>query len=110
MNHWLFLAVAIAAEVIATTAMKMSEGFSRLMPSLLVVAGYAVAFYCMAQTLRVVPVGVVYAIWSGVGIVLITAIGWRCFGQKLDTPALIGMALIIAGVVVMNLFSKSVVH
>jgi multidrug transporter EmrE-like cation transporter len=107
MNKWLILGIAIMAETMATAALKSSEGFTRLVPSVLVVVGYAVAFYCLSVTLRVIPVGIAYAIWSGVGIILITIIGWTLFGQKLDAPALIGMALIIAGVVIMNVFSKS---
>jgi len=110
MKNWLFLFVAIFAEVIATSSLKASAGFSRLGPSLLAVAGYGVAFYCLSLTLRTIPVGVAYAIWSGVGIVLVTLIAWLIFGQKLDLPAVAGMALIIAGVVVLNLFSKSTVH
>ncbi|MFC2972753.1 DMT family transporter [Azotobacter bryophylli] len=110
MKNWLFLFVAIFAEVIATSSLKASAGFSRLGPSLLAVAGYGVAFYCLSLTLRTIPVGVAYAIWSGVGIVLVTLIAWLIFGQKLDLPAVAGMALIIAGVVVLNLFSKSAVH
>lgn len=110
MKNWLFLFVAIFAEVIATSSLKASAGFSRLGPSLLAMAGYGVAFYCLSLTLRTIPVGVAYAIWSGVGIVLVTLIAWLIFGQKLDLPAVAGMALIIAGVVVLNLFSKSAVH
>ncbi|HVK98194.1 MAG TPA: SMR family transporter [Dongiaceae bacterium] len=110
MKHWLFLAVAILSEVIATSALKGSDGFSRLWPSLLVVAGYGIAFYFLSLTLKVIPVGVAYAVWSGVGIVLITLVAWMFMGQKLDPPALAGMALIVAGVVVMNVFSRSVAH
>lgn len=102
-----FLGVAIVAEVVATSALKASEGFSRWLPSLVVVVGYAIAFYFLSLTLRTIPVGVAYAIWSGLGIVLITAVGWIVFGQRLDLPALAGMGLIIAGVLVMNLFSRS---
>lgn len=105
MNKWLCLGIAIVAETIATSAMKASEGFTRLAPSAVVVVGYLIAFYFLSLTLRTVPVGVAYAIWSGVGIVLITAVGWLLYGQKLDLPALLGMGLIIAGVVVMNVFS-----
>lgn len=110
MKNWFFLFVAIFAEVIATSSLKASAGFSRLGPSLLAVAGYGIAFYCLSLTLRTIPVGIAYAIWSGVGIVLVTLIAWLIFGQKLDLPAVAGMALIIAGVVVLNLFSKSAVH
>lgn len=107
MNNWLYLALAIVSETIATSALKSSEEFSRLWPTLVVVAGYCAAFYFLAMTLRTIPVGVAYAIWSGVGVLLITLVGWLVYDQKLDAPALIGMALIVAGVVVMNLFSKS---
>lgn len=104
------LVVAIAAEVVATTALGRSDGFTRLGPSLITVAGYAVAFYFLSLTLRVMPTGVVYAVWSGMGIVFITAIGWFWFGERLDLPALIGLGLIIAGVMVVNLFSKTLLH
>ena len=110
MKHWLFLSIAIAAEVVATSALKASDGFSRLWPALLVVAGYGAAFFFLSLTLRVIPIGVAYAVWSGVGIVLITLVAWLLFGQALDTPAILGMALIVAGVVVMNVFSKAVAH
>ena len=106
--HYLQLAIAIIAEVIGTTALKASDGFSRPGPSLLVVAGYGLAFYFMSLVIKTLPVGVTYAIWSGMGIVLITLVGMVMFRQLPDGPALIGMALIIAGVVVMNLFSKTV--
>ncbi len=105
---WLFLAVAIVAEVFATSALKASSGFTRLWPTLGTVGGYLVSFYFLSLTLRELPVGVVYAIWSGVGIVAISLIGWLVFKQALDLPALLGIALIVAGVVVMKAFSKSV--
>ena len=108
--NWLYLAVAIVLEVIATSALKASEGFTRLGPSLIVVVGYAAAFFMLSLTLRTMPVGVVYAVWSGVGVVLITLVGWLWFKQELDIPAFIGIALISSGVVVLNFFSKSVVH
>jgi len=107
---WVYLAIAIAAEVVATTALKASEGFTRLYPALVTVAGYGIAFYCLALTLRVIPVGVAYAIWSGVGIVAISLIGYFAFRQTLDTAALIGIGLIVAGVIVLNVFSRSVGH
>jgi len=107
MNKWVILGIAVLAETVATSAMKSSEGFTRLVPSVIVVIGYAIAFYFLSITLKEIPVGIAYAIWSGIGIVLISLVGWIMFGQKLDTPALIGMALIISGVVVMNVFSKS---
>ena len=110
MKNWLFLAIAIVSETIATSALKSSVGFTRLMPSLLVVAGYGIAFYFLSLTLRTIPIGIAYAVWSGVGIVLIALVGWLVFGQKLDTPALLGMGLIVAGVVVMNVFSKTAQH
>ena len=108
--NWLYLAVAIVLEVLATSALKASEGFTRLWPSLLVVLGYAGAFYLLSLTLRSLPVGVVYAVWSGAGVVLITLAGWLLFGQKLDAPAFVGIALISAGVVVLNFFSRAVPH
>ncbi len=110
LRNWLLLLAAIVSEVIATSALKSSEGFSRFLPSVIVVVGYGIAFYCLALTLRVIPLGVVYAVWSGFGIVLITLFGWLLFGQKLDFPALLGVVLIAAGVVVMNVFSKTMGH
>lgn len=107
---YLFLAIAILAEVFATTAMKVSEGFTKPLPSGATVIGYAIAFYFLSLTLKTIPTGVAYAIWSGVGIVLISAIAWAFHGQKLDLPAMLGLGLILAGVVVMNVFSKSVAH
>ncbi|SCY15711.1 DMT family transporter [Microvirga guangxiensis] len=107
---YLYLGVAIVAEVVATSALKASEGFSRLGPSLIVLFGYGLAFFFLSLTLRAIPVGIAYAIWSGIGIVLISAVGWIWFKQALDMPAIIGMGLIIAGVVVVNMFSKSVSH
>ena len=107
---YVYLLVAIVAEVIATSALKASDGFSRVGPVALVVAGYGIAFYMLSLTLRTIPVGIAYAMWSGLGIVLISIASRVLFGQKLDAPALIGMALIIAGVLVMNLWSKSSAH
>ena len=107
---YIWLMTAIIAEVIATTSLKLSEGFSRLWPSVATIAFYAVAFYCLSLTMRTSPTGVIYAIWSGAGIVLIGAVGWLFLDQKLDWPAVAGMALIILGVLVINLFSKSVAH
>lgn len=107
---YLYLAIAIVAEVIATSSLKACESFTRLWPSVVVVVGYAVAFYFLSLTLRSLSVGIVYAIWSGAGIVLVSIIAWILFGQKLDVPAIVGIALIIAGVAVINLFSKSVAH
>lgn len=104
------LLVAIVCEVLATSSLKASEGFTRLWPSLLSVAGYAIAFYCLAGTLKTIPTGIAYALWSGIGIVLISVVGWLVFEQRLDAPAIIGIALIAAGVIVINVFSKSVAH
>ena len=108
--HWLYLAIAIIAEVTATSFLRASAGFTKLLPSVVVVIGYGVAFFFLSLTLEDIPVGIGYAIWSGVGVTLLAAIGWLVLGQKLDAPAIIGMALIVAGVVVMNLFSKTVTH
>ena len=107
MNGYAWLAIAIVAEVVATSALKASDGFTRPGPTVVVTIGYLIAFYCLSHTMKTVPVGISYAIWSGVGIVLITAIGWVAFKQRLDLPALIGMGLIVAGVLVINLFSKA---
>ena len=107
---WVYLLLAIVSEVVATSARKSSESFSRLWPSVLTVVGYGVAFYLLSLTLREMPVGIAYAIWSGVGIVLVSLAAVVLFGQKLDLPALIGMGLIVAGVIVINVCSKSVVH
>lgn len=105
---YIYLSMAIILEVIATSALKASDGFTRPWPSIITAAGYAAAFYCLSLTLRTMPVGVAYAIWSAVGIVLIAAVGWVFYRQSLDAPALIGIALIIVGVLVVNLFSKSI--
>ncbi|MDP3895145.1 MAG: multidrug efflux SMR transporter [Mesorhizobium sp.] len=108
-NH-AWLVAAIAFEVMATTALKETQGFTRLAPSLLTIAGYALAFYFLSLPLRTLPVGIVYAIWCGGGIVLITAIGFFVYRQALDLPALAGIVLIMAGVLVINLFSATIRH
>ncbi|MBN1278451.1 MAG: multidrug efflux SMR transporter [Chlorobium sp.] len=108
--HWIYLMTAIISEVVATTALKSTEGFTRLWPSLLVGAGYTSAFYFLSLTLRYFPVGVVYAIWSGVGVALVTLAGWFFYHQRLDAGAIAGIVLIVTGVLVLNLFSRSVVH
>ncbi|HMN55682.1 MAG TPA: SMR family transporter [Ottowia sp.] len=110
MKNHLFLLGAIVSEVLATSALKSSEGFTRWGPSALVVVGYALAFWLLSLTLRSIPVGVAYATWSGLGIVLITVVAWLLHGQRLDAWALLGMALIVAGVLIMNLLSKSSAH
>ncbi len=110
MNAYLALGIAIVAEVIATTALKASDSFSRPLPALLTVTGYAIALFFLSITLRTVPTGIAYAIWSGLGIVLITLVSFVVYQQKIDLPGLLGMALIVAGVVVLNVFSKSAAH
>lgn len=110
MIAYLYLAIAIVAEVIATTALRAADGFTVLLPSAISIAGYVVAFYFLSLTLRGMPVGIAYAIWSGVGIVLVSLAGWVIYRQLLDLPALIGMGLIMAGVIVINVFSKTAVH
>ncbi|AOI78550.1 multidrug transporter [Burkholderia sp. NRF60-BP8] len=105
-----WLAIAIVAEVIGTSALRAADGFTRLWPSVLVVAGYGVAFYCLSLTLRTMPVGIIYAVWSGAGIVLITLVAMLLYRQVPDVPAVIGLGLIISGVVVLNLFSKMQAH
>lgn len=110
MKAYFFLLVAILCEIGATTALKMSEQFTRLWPGVLTVAGYGVAFYCLSLALRTIPVGVAYAVWSGVGIVFIALIGWLAFKQRLDLPAVVGMAMIVVGVLIINLFSKTASH
>ncbi|MCK0166358.1 SMR family transporter [Jannaschia sp. S6380] len=107
---WFYLILAIAAETIGTTALKISDGFTRLWPSVMTGLAYAASFWLLAQVLRTIPVGVAYAIWSGLGIVFIAGIGWLAFGQRLDAPALIGIALIVAGIMVMQLFSGTTGH
>lgn len=107
MQHWGFLAIAIVAEVAGTTALKASDGFTRLWPSLIVVAGYSVAFFFLSLSLRYIPVGIAYAIWAGLGVVLIVLSSWLIYGQKLDLAAVVGIALIVAGVAILNLVSKA---
>lgn len=104
------LALAILCEVIATSALKASSGFTRLGPSLVVVIGYGVAFYCLSLSLRTIPLGIVYAVWSGSGVALITLIGWLVYGQVLDLAAILGLSLIVSGVLVLNLFSRVASH
>ena len=110
MQVYFLLALAILAETAGTTALQASQQFTRFWPSVIVVLAYAISFYLLALTLRYMPVGVVYAIWSGLGIVFIAAIGYVIFGQKLDLPAILGTGLILAGIVVIQLFSRSAPH
>ncbi|WP_368926117.1 multidrug efflux SMR transporter SsmE [Serratia marcescens] len=110
MSGFMYLTMAIVAEVIATTMLKASEGFTRLWPSLLVVLGYGVAFWGLSMVVKSMPLGIVYAIWSGMGIVLVSVAAVFVYQQKLDWPAIVGMGLIIAGVLVINILSKASVH
>lgn len=110
MQTFIFLAVAILAEVAATTALRASQGFTQVVPSVIVVVGYGTAFFFLSLTLRDMPIGIAYAIWSGLGIVLISVLAWAIYGQKLDGPALLGMAFIVAGVLIINLLSDSTTH
>ena len=108
--HFIYLTIAIISEVIATSALKASDGFSRLFPAVLVVVGYAAAFYFLSLSLRAIPVGIACAIWSGVGVVLISIVGAILFKQRLDTPAMVGIGLVVSGVVVLSVFSKVTPH
>jgi small multidrug resistance pump len=110
MQHWTYLAIAILSEVAATSALKASAGLSRLWPSVVVIVGYGISFYFLSLTLKSIPVGIAYAVWSGAGVALITLIAWLFFSQKLDLPAILGLLLIVAGVVVLNLYSKVKLH
>lgn len=108
--HYIYLIFAIFAETIGTTALQASQQFSRLWPSVLVVIAYGISFYLLALALKFMPVGIVYAIWSGLGIVMIAIIGFVVFGQRLDLPAVLGLSLIIVGILVIHLFSNSATH
>jgi len=108
--HYIYLFFAVIAETIGTSALQASQQFTRLWPSLLVIVAYGTAFYLLSLTLKTLPVGIMYAIWSGFGIMLIALIGWIVFGQKLDLPAIIGMGLILCGILVINLFSGTATH
>lgn len=109
MKNWLFLSIAIFSEVVATSALKASDGFTQYLPTALVVVGYGAAFYFLSLTLRTIPVGVAYAVWSGAGVALITVIAWLIYGQKLNGPSILGISLIVCGVVVLNVFSRPTV-
>ena len=110
MNGLTYLILAIISEVIATTVLKASDGFSRLYPSIVVVVGYCFSFWALSQVVKVMPLGIAYAIWSGLGIVLVSVAAGFVYQQKLDLPAIVGMTLIIAGVLVINLLSNSTSH
>ena len=108
--HWIYLTIAILSEVIATSSLKAADGFTRWAPSLIVVIGYSASFYFLSLTLRTVPVGVAYAIWSGVGVALVSLIGWAIYNQSLNWATFIGITFICVGVIVLTLFSKTVSH
>lgn len=110
MSHWFYLSIAIVAEVIGTSFLKESAGLTKLVPSVVVVIGYVVAFYCLGLTLKTLPIGIAYAIWAGAGVALMAIAGYVFFRQMLDAPAVVGILLIVSGVAVINLFSTSVGH
>ncbi|MFC5696847.1 DMT family transporter [Pseudomonas sp. GCM10022186] len=110
MTGYIYLAIAIAAEVIATTSMKAIDGFNKPLPLILVIGGYAIAFWMLTMVVRSIPVGIAYAIWAGLGIVLVSIAALVLYQQKLDAPAMFGMGLIVSGVVVIQLFSSSTGH
>jgi small multidrug resistance pump len=107
---YLYLGIAIIAEVVATSALKSSQGFTKPLSSIVVVVGYCIAFYCLSIVLKTIPIGIAYAIWAGLGIVLITIVGYFFYQQKLDAAAVIGMTLIVGGVIIINVFSTSLTH
>lgn len=107
MTNYLFLFIAIVSEVAGTTALKATDGFTKFWPSVITVLAYCVAFYFLSLTVKTIPVGIAYAIWAALGIVLITGIAWIVYDQALDLPAIAGLALIIAGVLVINIFSET---
>jgi len=110
MKPWFFLAAAIVSEVIATSALKSTHGFTRLLPSTIVVIGYGASFYLLSVSLKSIPVGIAYSVWAGIGIALVTLIAWLIYGQKLDGWGFLGIGLIVSGVGVLNLLSKVSVH
>ena len=107
---YLYLAIAIVGEVVGTAALKATEEFTRLIPSLIVIVGYGTAFFFLTLALRTIPVGIAYVVWAGIGIVLVSAASWVLYKQSLDAPAIVGIALIVVGVVVINAFSSSISH
>ena len=110
MNNWVYLGLAIFSEVVATASLKSTEGFTRLLPSIVVLVGYSAAFYFLSLTLDTIPIGVAYAVWSGVGVATITLVSFVLYDQKIDAAGLIGIGLIVAGVVVLRLFSETAVE
>jgi small multidrug resistance pump len=107
---WLYLTAAIVSEVIGTSALAPSQGFTKPVPTIIVLIGYGTAFYLLAQTLHTIPVAVAYAVWSGAGVALITLVAWALFGQRLDAFALLGIAMIVAGVLVIQTLSNASAH
>jgi len=107
---YVYLAIAIIAEVVATTTLKATNEFTRIVPSLIVIAGYAIAFYCLTLVLKSIPVGITYALWARLGIVLVAIVGAISYREIPDIPAVVGMVLIVAGVVIINVFSSTVSH
>ena len=110
MKHWLFLTIAILGEVIATTTLKSTDGFTKLIPSFVVCLGYGISFYFLSLSLKSIPVGIAYAVWAGLGGAIVTGIAWLVYGQKMDTWGWIGIGLIVCGVAVLNLLSKTSAH
>ncbi len=110
MNNWVYLGLAIVSEVLATASLKSTEGFTRLVPSIVVLVGYSAAFYFLSLTLDTIPIGVAYAVWSGVGVATITLVSFVLYDQKIDVAGLVGIGLIVAGVVVLRLFSETPVE
>ncbi|MEC7504852.1 MAG: multidrug efflux SMR transporter [Candidatus Thermoplasmatota archaeon] len=110
MNNWVYLGLAIVSEVLATASLKSTEGFTRLVPSIVVLVGYSAAFYFLSLTLDTIPIGVAYAVWSGVGVATITLVSFVLYDQKIDLAGLVGIGLIVAGVVVLRLFSETAVE
>jgi len=109
-KNWLFLTIAIFGEVIATTTLKSTDGFTKLIPSLVVFLGYGIAFYFLSLSLKSIPVGIAYAVWAGLGVALVTFFAWIIYGQKMDAWGFLGVGLIVCGVAVLNLLSKTSVH
>ena len=109
-THYIYLIIAVAAETIGTSSIQASQQFTKLGPSLLAATSFAIAFYFLSLSLKVLPVGIMYALWSGLGIIFIAIIGWVYFGQKLDLAAVLGIAMILAGIIVINLFSSTASH
>ena len=110
MNNWVYLGLAIVSDVLATASLKSTEGFTRLVPSIVVLVGYSAAFYFLSLTLDTIPIGVAYAVWSGVGVATITLVSFVLYEQKIDVAGLVGIGLIVAGVVVLRLFSETAVE